>query len=796
MSTDKERLLELLRVREQYNLENRLESFDPYPYQEVFMNDASDRVGLVCSNQTGKCESIQGLIETSKGTKRLYEIWGKDIEVLTYPDAKPKKVLNWIVKPAEECFRVTFNDGRWIESPKGHQILVGSKYLSLSEIFESLPEEVFSLHPSNLALSRLIHALDVRRYLRKAASWMGDCLMGFRQYGEQPLVDEDNVRVYPPLRDDVQQRNSIYAYTGALANKCAYSLLTSLFRLSSLGVGLPILAQFAFSLNRVYAFFELNMKCLLQVFQQSGNSECPSLSFQQAALHQYESLQASSSPLSIDLNQIVSVVPVGTHTLYDMEVEDVHNYLSGGVVNHNSLGATALDAMDLTGLYPDWYDGHRYDRPISMVCGCVNNELTRDILQKFLFGDPTDKELSFGTAWIPKKCLDWKRISLKRGVSDAFLHVMVKHHTDGVEDGWSKVTFSSYESGAMSWMGSSIDIYHGDEEPPLDILAQMGRGCIATAGRIRLTFTPEKGESDVLKKVRRDWSMHSATFADVAGEGCEYTFTDGERLELKPVRTRNGNLGHINKKTIDNLEKDNPPWMLKTRMLGLPMIGEGLVFGFMESEISCDPFEFPDYFKFIDAIDFGGLSTTAHPTAFVRLAYDPQKDVAYIYDGFKIVGAEIPTIAANIIMQKNSDTIPVIWPHDGNKVTGQGETTKDQYLSAGVNMYMGNGENSHFTNPPGAYKREGLGGIQIMPGITEMSTRMSTRRLKVFADVPEFFEEYRKYHMKKGKIVDVDDDFMSAARYALMSIRHAVSLNEEMMMFNRSNNSSSSWMSA
>ena len=34
-------------------------------------------------------------------------------------------------------------------------------------------------------------------------------------------------------------------------------------------------------------------------------------------------------------------------------------------------------------------------------------------------------------------------------------------------------------------------------------------------------------------------------------------------------------------------------------------------------------------------------------------------------------------------MKPNSDVIPVVWPHDGNKITGQGESTKDQYLKDG-----------------------------------------------------------------------------------------------------------------
>ena len=464
-----------------------------------------------------------------------------------------------------------------------------------------------------------------------------------------------------------------------------------------------------------------------------------------------------------------------------------------GLVASNQTGktisGTVQDAFDLTGLYPDWYKGARYDRPIRIVCGGINNDKTRDILQNALLGSPVDRSTSLGTGWIPKKCLDPKRVSLKRGVTDAIGHVMVRHHTMGIFDGWSQLTFSSYESGKEAWMGDTIDIYHGDEEPKMEILGQMGRGCIATKGKIRLTYTPENGETDVLQKVKNEWSHHSATFADVAGGDCSYTFEDGETLTLKTVHTLKGKEGHISKATIENLAKDNPPWMMKTRMMGLPMIGEGLVFSYMESVFKIEPIDFPDHFLFIDAIDFGGLASTSHPTAFVRLCIDPANDVIYVYDGFRVIGKEIPEIAALINMKPNSDIIPVIWPHDGNKTLGQGGTTKEQYLSAGVNM-----ADMHFTNPPEENKVEGSGGIQIMPGITEMSSRFNDGRLKVFSTVLDFFEEYRKYHMKDGKIVDRNDDFLAACRYGVMGRRHAVSLIRTKIAFNQ-RRAGGGWMS-
>ena len=452
-----------------------------------------------------------------------------------------------------------------------------------------------------------------------------------------------------------------------------------------------------------------------------------------------------------------------------------------------TVGGTVEDAMDLTGKYPDWFTGRRYDRPISLVCGGVNNDKTRDLLQKALFGDPVTWEASLGTGWLPKG--DIGKISKKRGVSDAFLHVKIRHYTDGKFDGWSTVSFQSYESGKAAWMGDTIDIFHLDEEPPMDILEQAGRGCIASGGRIRCTYTPENGQTEVVRKIKKEWSLHKAGWPDVAGEDFS-VMVEGEPIEFTTKYTLNGNKGHLTEEKVLNAAKNFAPYQLKMRMRGIPVLGSGLVFAYSEEQIKCKQMSFPAHFLFLDAMDFGGLSSTAHPTAFARMAYDPDNDVIYIYDGFRMTGKEIPEIAAHIIMKTNSDVIPVAYPHDGNRITGQGESTRDQYANAGVNMCE-----VHVTNPPADHQEEGKGGIQIMPGITDISARMADGRFLVMDTVHDFWEEFRSYHMKDGKIVDVDDDFMSAIRYAAMFKREAVSLIHKTIVFNQSSGASRGWMS-
>jgi len=231
-------------------------------------------------------------------------------------------------------------------------------------------------------------------------------------------------------------------------------------------------------------------------------------------------------------------------------------------------------------------------------------------------------------------------------------------------------------------------------------------------------------------------------------------------------------------------------------MRGIPVLGSGLVFKYTEEEFKKEAYPFGDHFKYIDAIDFGGISSTAHPSAYARLALDPTTDKIIVYDGFKLQGREIPEIASHIVMKPDTDIIPVVYPHDGNKETLADNTTRAQYQAAGVNMFYNeeNPEKSHATNPPPDGLKEGKGGNKIMPGINEMSLRMNDGRFIVFDTVYEFWEEYRKYHMKDGKIVGIDDDFIAAVRYGVMMIRHAVTLERTKVVFNqRKHRSGGTW---
>jgi len=65
------------------------------------------------------------------------------------------------------------------------------------------------------------------------------------------------------------------------------------------------------------------------------------------------------------------------------------------------------------------------------------------------------------------------------------------------------------------------------------------------------------------------------------------------------------------------------------------------------------------------------------------------------------------------------------------------------------------------------------GGVSVEAGVMEMLERMRGGRLRVFAGLDAWFDEFRLYHRKEGRIVKERDDLLCATRYALMALRFA-----------------------
>lgn len=158
-----------------------------------------------------------------------------------------------------------------------------------------------------------------------------------------------------------------------------------------------------------------------------------------------------------------------------------------------SICGAAETAIHLTGEYPDWWEGKRFDSPVDVWAAGVTNETTRDIVQDKLIGPPTRRD-DWGTGFIPAKALG--EASMARGVADSIDSVPVRHKSGG----YSTLQFKSYERGREKWQGTAKHVIWLDEECPMDIYTEALTRTNETGGIVFLTFTPLQGITQVVHR--------------------------------------------------------------------------------------------------------------------------------------------------------------------------------------------------------------------------------------------------------------------------------------------------------
>lgn len=150
------------------------------------------------------------------------------------------------------------------------------------------------------------------------------------------------------------------------------------------------------------------------------------------------------------------------------------------------LGAYEATAH-LTGLYPEWWPGRTWDRPINALCGGDTGTTTRDIIVSKLLG-PEGRR---GEGMIPRdSIIDIRPAS---GIPGSVDYARIKH----VSGGESIVQFRSYDQGREAWQGTERDLGWCDEEPPQAIYTELVLRTMTTGGMVMCTFTPLMGLTDV-----------------------------------------------------------------------------------------------------------------------------------------------------------------------------------------------------------------------------------------------------------------------------------------------------------
>jgi phage terminase large subunit-like protein len=395
----------------------------------------------------------------------------------------------------------------------------------------------------------------------------------------------------------------------------------------------------------------------------------------------------------------------------------------------NQLGKTlagaAEAAMHLTGQYPGWWQGKRFDRPVMMLAGSESYELTRDGVQRLLVGPP-ERETEWGTGYIPGASI--ASTDRRQGVPNALENVTVQHASGGT----SVVQFKAYEQGRGKWQASTVDYVWFDEEPPEDVYFEGITRTNATRGLIAVTFTPLKGMSSVVGRYLLEPSPDRAVISMTIDDALHYTDEDRARIIASyPAHER------------------------EARTKGIPSLGSGRIFPVAEESIVIDPIPIPEHWAQIGGMDFG----FDHPFGAVRCAWDRDNDTFYVAADYR--EREATPIIHSAAVKPWAEWLPWAWPHDGlQHDKGSGEQLAEQYRQQGLKLL-----------PERATFDDGTNGVEA--GLSDMLQRMQTGRWKVFRTCAHWLEEFRLYHRKDGKVVKERDDVISASRYALMMKRMA-----------------------
>jgi phage terminase large subunit-like protein len=410
--------------------------------------------------------------------------------------------------------------------------------------------------------------------------------------------------------------------------------------------------------------------------------------------------------------------------VYDFEVEHWHNYVAADLIHHNTEAGAYEVTCHITGRYPDWWQGKRFDKPGEWwACG-TTSETLRDIVQSKLFGSwenvQQGRDLTGGM--VPVDAIE-SFTRRPHGLPGSLETVRVRHVSGGV----SIVGLKMYEQGRKSFEGTSKAGIWCDEEPDEDIYTEMLFRTMTTGGITLVTFTPLQGMSEVVSGFLTPANESAKKFKVVINAGWD-------------------DVPHLSEEAKEHLLATTPPFQRLARSKGIPQLGAGAIYQFAEDDLKVQPFPIPRHFPRWFALDAGG---GAGPTAISWFARDPVTDVKFIYDVYK---RESPELAVHMAaLDARGKWIPGVG--DAAALVTDGKDAEQivvKYQQAGYDIILAD--------------------KSVEAGIQDVWEEMTAARFKVFAHCTAFFDEFRLYHRdEKGRIVKKNDHVMDTTRYGIRS---------------------------
>lgn len=316
------------------------------------------------------CLHPDALIDTPDGQVKISEFSGGDV----YSWHNGRIVIAKSTKPSEftveDLFEVTLADGRMIVATDEHKFLTDRGWITLSDL--SMSDEVVvsrqQVLPSLLLTSQGIFPsvlpASVPRLTEIREGYLGDCSLYLRQYGQQlrSLVAIDQW-LFPPQGDERQHSFRALSRLGGLALSHMRSLSSSLSRHSTryapkasavqcceaMGshsggrtFGLPSASYLPPQLSRGNNIHSVpcHVSCGQSTYRlEPLRSQAQSLQMLGGMFRRVFRGDPSCSPSGVGDFTVSKVRLIRKHSrraYWDLHVFGTNNYLSNGIVNHNS----------------------------------------------------------------------------------------------------------------------------------------------------------------------------------------------------------------------------------------------------------------------------------------------------------------------------------------------------------------------------------------------------------------------------------------------------------------------------
>lgn len=400
---------------------------------------------------------------------------------------------------------------------------------------------------------------------------------------------------------------------------------------------------------------------------------------------------------------------------------DTRCFMAANRVGKTESGGGFETVLHLTGRYPKWWEGRRFDRAIDAWAAGDTKETVRDIIQFKLVGPESDQ----GTGLIPGDDL-LKCVKRPNG-NGALDYVEVRHVSGGV----SRLAFKSYDQGREAFQGTEKDLIWLDEEANEGVRSECVIRLMTTGGLLIETFTPLRGLTPIVLKY--------------LGEDAETPQgRAGIRGDRGIVMAGWDDVPHLSEAQKKRMLDEAEPHLRDSRSKGIPNIGSGAIYPVPEEQIVVDDFAIPAHWPRAYGLDVGWNCTSA-----VFGALDREADILYLYS-LHYQGQQEPSTHVAGIHARGKWIPGTIDPASRGRSQKDGEKLLEIYTDLGLNL------------TPADNSRES--------GLYEVHQRLATGRLKVFKSLKPWLAEYRIYRRdEKGHVVKQKDHAMDATRYLVVS---------------------------